>query len=97
MVVMVVVWRRHQYILHGRLEQALQHAAGAAVLQAFVGGQRVLGAISPTAEFAHIQCVGLFVLILEVPFEGVVAGEGASAIGTFLRFVNAAASRRGHS
>lgn len=40
---------------HGRgLEQPLEHAAGAAVLQTLVRRQAVLGAVAAVAELAHV-------------------------------------------
>lgn len=81
----------------GGLEQSLEHTAGTPVLEALVRGQGVLGPVPPVAELAHVECVGLFVLVLEVAFKGVVAAEGAPAVWTLLRFVDASGSGRGHS
>lgn len=36
-------------------------------------GQRVLGAVRPVAELAHVQGVRFLVLILEMTLQGVVA------------------------
>lgn len=66
------------------------------MLQALVRSQRILGAITTMAEFAHVQRVRLFVFILEVTFERVVAAEGATAVRTLLRLVDAARGGRGH-
>jgi len=88
----------HQSVLDGgRLKQPLQHAARAAMLQALVRGQRVLGAIPPVAKLAHIQRVRLLVLVLEVPLQRVVAREGPPAVGALLRLVYAAAGGRWHA
>lgn len=59
-------------------------------------GERVLGAVSPVAELAHVQRVGLFVLVLEVPLERVVAAEGAATVGALLRLVDAPGGGRRH-
>lgn len=80
-----------------RLQQALQHAARATVLQALVRRERVLGAVPPVAELAHVQRVRLLVLVLEVPLQRVVAGEGAPAVGALLRLVDPAGGGRGHA
>lgn len=48
------------------------------------------------AELAHVQCVGLLVLVLEMALERVVAAEGASAVGTLLGLVDAPCSWRRH-
>lgn len=88
----------HQAVLDGRrLEQPLEHAARAAVLQALVRRQRVLGAVPPVAELAHVQRVRLLVLVLEVPLQRVVAREGAPAVGALLRLVDAPARGRWHA
>lgn len=93
-----VVRRRRQRTLQRRgFEQTLEHAAGAAVLQALVRGERVLGAVAAVAELAHVQRVRLLVLILEVSLEGVVAREGAAAVGTLLRLVDAPRRGRRHA
>lgn len=42
------------------------------MLKTFVRGQAILGPIMATAEFTHVQCVRLFVFILEVTFKGVI-------------------------
>lgn len=41
------------------------------------------------AEFTDVQGIGLFVLVLKVSLEGIVAGECTMTIGTFLRFIDA--------
>ncbi|CAH4028185.1 unnamed protein product [Pieris brassicae] len=93
-----VVRRRGQRaVQRRRLQQALQHAAGTPVLQALMGGERVLGAIPSVAELTNVERVGLLVLVLEVALEGVVARECPAAVGTLLRLVDAAGGRRGHS
>lgn len=79
-----------------RLEQALEHAAGAPVLEALVRGEAVLGAVPAVAELAHVQGVRLLVLVLEVPLQRVVAGEGAMAVRTLLRLVDSSTGGRGH-
>jgi hypothetical protein len=66
------------------------------VLQALVRRERVLGAVAPVAELAHVQRVGLLVLVLEVPLERVVAAEGAPAVGALLGLVDASRRRRRH-
>lgn len=87
-----------QTMLDGRrLQQALQHAARATVLQTLVRCQRVLGAISPVAELAYVQRVGLLVLVLKVPLQRVVAGECASTVGALLRLINPATGWRRHA
>lgn len=89
---------RPQHALDGRrLEQSLEHAAGAAVLQALVRRQRVLGPVPAVAELADVQRVRLLVLVLEVALEGVVAAEGAPAVGALLRLVDAPRRRRRHT
>lgn len=86
-----------QDALDGRgLEEPLEHAAGAAVLEALVGSEGVLGAVAPVAELADVQGVRLLVLVLEVALERVVAGEGAPAVGALLGLVDAAGRRRWH-
>jgi len=60
------------------------------MLQTFVRRQWVLSAISSMAELTHIQGIGLFVLVLKVSLQWVVAGERTAAVGTFLRLVDAA-------
>lgn len=95
MMVMVMWW--HQHILHRRLKQALQHAAGATMLQTFVCRQGVLGAIASVAKLTDIQCVRLFVFVLEVPLQRVIARKGTPAVRTFLRFIDAATGGRGHT
>lgn len=80
-----------------RLQQPLEHAARAAVLQALVRRQRVLRPVSPVAELAHVQRVGLLVLVLEVSFQGIVTRECPAAVGTLLRLVDSAGRRRGHT
>lgn len=80
-----------------RLQQALEHATGATVLQTLVRCERVLGAVPPVAELAHVQRVRLLVLILEVPLQRVVAGEGAPAVGTLLGLVDATGRGRWHA
>lgn len=67
------------------------------MLQALVRGERVLGAVPSVAELAHVQSVRLLVLVLEVPLERVVAGEGAPAVGALLRLVDPARCRRRHA
>lgn len=62
----VVRRRRQRALERRRLQQPLEHAAGAAMLQTLVRGQRVLGAVASMAELAHVQSVGLLVLVLEV-------------------------------
>lgn len=79
-----------------RFEQTLQHATRAPVLQTLVRGEAVLGAVATVTELAHVQRVGLFVLVLEVALQRVVAGEGAMAVRTLLGFVDASAGGRGH-
>lgn len=86
----------HEDLLRVVLEQPLEHAAGAAVLEALVGGEGVLGAVAPVAELAHVHRVRLLVLVLEVALQGVVAGEGATAVGALLGLVYAPGRRRGH-
>lgn len=93
----VVRGGRQRALQRRGLEQALQHAAGAAVLKALVGGQRVLGAVAAVAELAHVQRVRLLVLVLEMALEGVVAGEGAAAVGALLRLVDAPRCGRRHA
>lgn len=66
------------------------------MLQALVRGEAVLGAIASVAELAHVERVRLFVLVLEVALQRVVAGEGAMAVRTLLRFVDAATGGRWH-
>lgn len=66
------------------------------MLQALVRGEAVLGAIASVAELAHVERVRLLVLVLEVALQRVVAGEGAMAVRTLLRFVDAATGRRWH-
>lgn len=80
----------------GGLEETFEHAAGAAMLKTLVGGERVLGAVAPIAELADVECVRLLVLVLEMALERVVAGEGAPAVGAFLRLVYAAGRGRWH-
>lgn len=58
------------------------------MLQALVRGERVLGTIASMTELAHVQRVGLLVLVLEVALERVVAAEGSAAVGAFLRLVD---------
>lgn len=60
------------------------------MLQTLVRGERVLGPVTSVTELAHVERVGLFVLVLEVSLERVVAGEGAPTIGTLLGLVDAA-------
>lgn len=78
------------------LEQSLQHATGATMLQALVRSEAVLGAIASVAELAHVERVRLFVLVLEVALQRVVAGEGAMAVRTLLWFIDAATGGRWH-
>lgn len=93
-----MVWRRRQRRVQRRgLQQALQHAAGAAVLQALVRGQRVLRPVPPVAEFAHVQRVRLLVLVLEVSFQGIVTRECPAAVWTLLWLVDTACGRRWHT
>lgn len=66
------------------------------MLQTLVCGQAILRAVAPMAELAHIQRVRLFVLVLKVAFQGVVAREGTVTVGTLLRLIDAAAGRWGH-
>ena len=80
----------------GCLQEALQHAAGAAVLEALVGREGVLGAVAPVAELADVERVRLLVLVLEVALQRVVAGEGAPAVGTLLGLVYATSRGRRH-
>lgn len=54
------------------------------MLKTLVGGERILGAISTLAEFTHVQCIRLFVFILEMAFQRIVTGETSLAIWTFL-------------
>lgn len=69
-----VMRRGRQRRLQSRsLQQSLEHAAGAAVLQTLMRRERVLGAVPPVAELAHVQRVRLLVLVLEVSFQRVVA------------------------
>lgn len=75
------------------LEEPLEHAAGAAVLQALVRRQRVLRTVRTIAELANVERVRLLVFVLEVAFEGVVARKRTTAVRTFLRLVYA--TRRG--
>lgn len=88
---------RQRAVQRRRLQQPLQHAAGAAVLQALVRRERVLGAVSPVAELAHVQRVRLLVLVLEVSLQRVVAGECPAAVRTLLRLVYSAGCRRRHT
>lgn len=81
----------------GRLEETLEHATGATVLQALVCRQAVLGTVATLAELAHVQLVRAFVLVLEVALEGIVAGKGAAAVGALLRLVDATCRRRGNA
>ena len=67
------------------------------MLQALVRRERVLRAVPPVAELAHVERVGLLVLVLEVPLERVVAAEGAPAVGALLGLVDASRRRRRHS
>lgn len=90
------MWPQHA-LDRRRLQQTLQHATGAAVLQALVRGETVLGAVATVAELADVERVGLLVLVLEVALQRVVAGEGAVAVGTLLRFIDASAGGRGHA
>lgn len=93
-----VVRRRGQRaVQRRRLQQPLQHAAGAAVLQTLVRGQRVLGPVPPVAELAHVQRVGLLVLVLEVSFQRVITRECPAAVRTLLGLVDAAGCGRGHT
>jgi len=55
------------------LEESLEHAARAAVLQALVRRQRVLRAVLSLAELADVVRVRLLVLVLVVALQGVVA------------------------
>lgn len=80
---------RPQHALDGRrLQQALEHPAGSAMLQTLVRGERVLGAVAAMAKLAHVQRVGLLVLVLKVSLERVVAAEGAAAVGALLGLVD---------
>lgn len=67
------------------------------MLQTLVRGERVLGPVPPVTELAHVQSVGLLVLVLEVSFQGIVTRECPAAVGTLLRLVDAAGGRRGHA
>lgn len=89
--------RRQGAVQRGRLQQSLQHAAGASVLEALVRGQRVLGPVPPVTELTDVKRVGLLVLVLEVSFQGIVTRECPAAIGTFLGLVDTACCRRGHT
>lgn len=93
----VVRRRRQRALQRRRLQQPLQHAAGAAVLQALVRRQGVLGPVPSVAELAHVQGVGLLVLILEVSLQGIVTRERPAAVGTLLRLVDPAGGGRGHT
>lgn len=88
---------RQRAVQRRRLQQPLQHAAGAAVLQALVRRQRVLGAVPPVAELAHVQRIRLLVLILEVSLQGIVTRKCPAAVGTLLRLVDPAGGGRGHT
>lgn len=78
-------------------KQSLQHATAATVLQTLVRRQAVLRAVASVAELAHIQRVRLLVLVLEVTLQRVVTGEGAMAVRTFLRLVDASTGGWRHS
>lgn len=88
---------RQRRVQRRRLQQPLQHAAGAAVLQALVRGQRVLGPVPPVTELAHVQRVRLLVLVLEVSFQGIVTRECPAAVRTLLWLVDTAGGGRGHT
>lgn len=93
-----VVRGRGQRAVQGRgLQQPLQHAAGAAMLQALVRRQRVLGPVPPVAELAHVQRVRLLVLVLEVSLQGIVTRECPAAVRTLLGLVDAPGGGRGHA
>lgn len=58
--------------------------------------QRVLGPVPAMTELADVQSVRLLVLVLEVPFEGIVTAEGSSAVGALLGLVDAPRRWRRH-
>lgn len=93
----VVRRRRQRRVQRRGLQQALEHAAGATVLQALVRRQRVLRPVPPVAELAHVQRVRLFVLVLEVSFQGIVTRECPAAVGTLLWLVDTACGGRWHT
>lgn len=93
----VVRGGREGAVQRGRLQQPLQHAAGAAVLQALVRRQRVLGPVPPVAELAHVQRVRLLVFVLEVSLQGIVTRECPAAVGTLLGLVDPAGGGRRHA
>lgn len=61
------------------------------MLQTLMCRQRVLSAIPTVTEFADVQRVGLFVFVLEVTLQGVIAREGSTTVRTLLGLVDAAA------
>lgn len=88
---------RPQHALDRRgFEQPLEHPAGPAMLQTLVRGERVLSAIPSVAKLAHVQRIRLFVLVLKMSLQRVVAAEGASAVGALLGLVNAPRGGRRH-
>lgn len=48
-------------------------------------------------EFADVEGIRLFVFVLKVSLEGIVAGERPSTVGALLGFVDAAGSWWGHA
>jgi len=75
-------------------QQTLERGRRAPVLQTPVRGQAVLGPVPPPAEFANVKRVGLIVLVLEVPFQRVIAAERPLAVRTVLWLVDAAVGWR---
>lgn len=78
----------------GGFHQTFERDRRAAVLQALVRGQAVLGPVSPPAELARVQRVRPAVLVQEMPFQRVVAAERPPAVRTVLWLVDAAVGRR---
>ena len=78
------------------LKQPFQHTTGASMLETLVRSQRVLCAVPAIAKFTHVERIRLLVLVLKMTFQRIVAGEGTSAVRTFLRFVYTTSRWRWH-
>lgn len=87
-----------EHVLDGwGLQQSFQHATRASMLETFVRRQGVFRPIPAVAEFTYVQRVGLFVFVLKVSLEWVIARESSSTVGTFLRLIDTTTSGWRHS
>lgn len=64
------------------------------MLQAFVGCQAIFCSIATMAKFANVQCIPVFVFVLKMSFQRIVATECSTAVRAILRFVDIAGQWR---